>query len=762
VTGDASGRAPQDPPAVPPAAKQEQTDFNGTRETRAYERLVGVLEVAGYDVRPSGPRKAQAQCPAHDDGEPSLSLAGIDDSVLVYCHAGCKTTDVVKALGLRMADLFDSERGTKYQYVRSDGSPERTVTRSPDKKFRQKNAPKGEASVLFRLPQVIGAVECGLPVYVVEGEKDVLALESLGAIATTAPMGSSNWQRVDASPLYDADVIVVPDQDPAGERWAEQVRDSLNGKAASLRFCRAASGKDAADHVAAGHGLDDFVHVKVEPTRLDIGNTFEAAEWLRQEVGRQGTPLAGLFRRGGELVHTPRIDEDGYVPLLDDEHSEDGPAQVRPVDAARLRSWVTFKYPCVKWSATTEDWLPAAFPHDSATLVVNAVELAEALLPLAGVTHTPMLRKDGSVLWEEGYDAASARLYLPDRGMKLAEVPDVPTGAQVQDAYDLISRMIQDFPFNTEHDEANYVALLFTPLLRVLVPPPYPLGLIHAHQPGSGKGYLAMILRTLHGGALRTLPESNAEFRKQITSILSVTTAPVVQFDNVHKLASAAFDALLTTEVWSDRPLGVTADFTGQNDRLWIATGNNVAIGGDLLRRVRWVSIDPNVPNPEQRTDFAIEDLPSWVRKNRGELLAALLTLLRAWVVDGKPLGREVGSDSFANWTRTVQGVLAVAGWSGTVGHVETVQHESNDDDAEWGVFLAEARRLFGDQPWPVRELLEHLDLDLDAMPADMSVHSAKSAGMWLKNRKGRWAGGYALRAGGDKNGTTLWRVHQE
>lgn len=66
--------------------------------------------------------------------------------MLVYCHAGCATADVVKELGLGLRDLFDSERGAKYQYERADGSPERTVTRSPDKKFRQNNAPKGEAS----------------------------------------------------------------------------------------------------------------------------------------------------------------------------------------------------------------------------------------------------------------------------------------------------------------------------------------------------------------------------------------------------------------------------------------------------------------------------------------------------------------------------------------------------------------------------------------------------------------------------------------
>lgn len=752
MSNKAADRHKDGPPHEPASSASKG---NSVVWATAYDRLLDALADAGCDVSSQGNRSAQAQCPAHDDDNPSLSVTGIEGSVLLCCHAGCETAEVLTELGLELRDLYDSEKGATYTY------PDRTVTRSPDKKFRQYGAPKGQPTQLFRLPRVLDAVEVGLPVFVVEGEKDVLALESLGAVATTAPMGSSNWRKVDASPLYCADVVAVVDQDAAGERWAEQVRDSLEGKAASLRFCRAAVGKDAADHVAAGYGPGDFLDLKVESSRLDVSNPAEAADWLRQEVGQQGTPLAGLFRRGGGIVHTPRIGEEGYVPLVDEDEwpgRDDGPAQVREVDAARLRSWVQFSYQVEKWQETQSQWVSAVFPADAAALVVNAVELAPALRPLAGVTHTPTLRADGTVLSAEGYDSASALLYLPERGLTVVRVPDEPSVLETETARDLISEMLAGFDFNTEHDRAHYLALLFTPLLRVMVPPPYPLGLIHAHQPGSGKSLLAWILRTLHGGALRPLPENQAEFRKQITSILSVTTAPVVQFDNVHKLDSATLDAVLTTDVWSDRPLGATADVTARNDRLWIATGNNVTIGGDLLRRVRWTSIDPNVPHPEQRTDFAIPDLKAWVRKRKGELLGALLTLLRAWVLAGKPLGPEVGSDDYAFWTQNVQGVLGVAGWSGIIGHPDTLQQEGTDEDTEWGAFLGELRRLFGDAKWTARDLVGRLDLDPEAVPADMNTGSARAVGMWLRNRQGRWAGGFCLRSAGGRD-ANVWQV---
>jgi hypothetical protein len=46
-------------------------------------------------------------CPGHRDREPSLDVAeGDDGRALLYCRAGCNTSDILRALGLRYADLF--------------------------------------------------------------------------------------------------------------------------------------------------------------------------------------------------------------------------------------------------------------------------------------------------------------------------------------------------------------------------------------------------------------------------------------------------------------------------------------------------------------------------------------------------------------------------------------------------------------------------------------------------------------------------------
>lgn len=49
-----------------------------------------------------------AQCPAHEDDQPSLRVKEADDGrVLLFCLAGCRTAQIVADLGLEMRDLFE-------------------------------------------------------------------------------------------------------------------------------------------------------------------------------------------------------------------------------------------------------------------------------------------------------------------------------------------------------------------------------------------------------------------------------------------------------------------------------------------------------------------------------------------------------------------------------------------------------------------------------------------------------------------------------
>ncbi|NIL59928.1 hypothetical protein HCB18_26160 [Salinispora arenicola] len=513
---------------------------------------------------------------------------------------------------------------------------------------------------------------------------------------------------------------------------------------------------------------------------IEVTNPAVAADWLRSEAGRGR--LAGLFRRLDAVVHTPREGEDGYMPLSDSEMNNDGPAQVRPVNDSSLASRITYTYGCYRMVKKGEDWEPvqATYPRPAARIPLDVPDMLPNLRTLRGVIHTPIVRPDGSLLEAPGYDPATGLLHLPEPGLTVPRVPDQPTDSDIRDAAKLLLEMIDGFPFVNPHHRANYLGTLLTPLLRALTPPPYKLHAIEAHQPGSGKTLLANLSRHIHGGVFRAeMPDDDTELRKQITAILSITTGPVVVLDNVSgALKSSTLAGLLTTDLWDDRPLGSTAWTRSTNDRLWTVTGNNISIGGDLPRRAIRTIIDPGQPNPELRTGFAITNLEAWVKERRGELLCALLTLVRAWVAAGKPLPVERASDSYAQWIRTVDGILSVTGIDGRFDDVST-QVEVGTDDDEWSVFLAAAFKAYKDQIWTAKELLGDVDagnlitpglISAEALPDELATKASKhpkgpvgiskSLGRWLTNREGRWAGDLAVRCvGKDREGINQWQI---
>jgi hypothetical protein len=271
----------------------------GTVNTTAYERLCDAL---GDRLARDDGHKAAARCPAHEDGTPSLSITAIEGQALVYCHAGCQTIDVLAALELTMADLYDTRRGADYRYDNG-----RVVHRKLDKTFPQSGTDKPPE--LYHLAKVKEAIAGGKPVFVVEGEKDVHALESAGVVATCGPMGAGKWDKIDPAPLYGGKILIVADQDDTGRKHAADVLASLDGKADAAVYAPKA-GNDAADHIAAGHGPADFVPVPVPvPRGEERGTPLYVNVRALLDGGLPKPPAPALLRRddGNALLYAEQV-----------------------------------------------------------------------------------------------------------------------------------------------------------------------------------------------------------------------------------------------------------------------------------------------------------------------------------------------------------------------------------------------------------------------------------------------------------------------
>jgi hypothetical protein len=528
----------------------------------------------------------------------------------------------------------------------------------------------------------------------------------------------------------------------------------------------------------------------VQVPRLLVTSAADLAYWLQNALG--ASTLSGYFLRMGQVVHTPRVDELGYVePKAGAD--DNGPVQIQAVTAAQLAAKIQYAYACYKEvdekdadgkKTGQKREVPALFPLEAAKRATDAPEAMVMLRGLAGVTETPMVRADGSILDKPGYDAATRFLFLPGQGVKVPAVPERPSPADITDAVEVLNEMTAGFPWDSPDDRANYYGFLLTPLLRLVTPPSYKMFGITAHQPGSGKTLLADVATILHGGVLRSeMPEDEPEMRKQTTSILSTTSAPIVHIDNVTGvLKSSTLAGLLTAgQPLQDRELGSSRMITTVNDRVWVVTGNNLSLGGDLVRRTIVIQIDPNMANPETR-DFAIKDLKAWTAENRNLILWALLVMIRAWVAEGMPAADRKQSDSFATWEAAVAGILGVCGVPGAFDAQSGQKAATGGDDDGLGQVLERVWSWHQGEEWSVAEVLgdtQHTPLgdfvneSRDWLPSVVLDRLARSEpggrktfGIWLRNRLGRWVTAsdghsYVIReAPKDRNGAR-WKIER-
>ena len=280
-----------------------------------------------------------ARCPAHEDAKASLSITeGTDQPVVLACMAGCDSAVILDKLSLTWKDLCASREDAPaphddawtpagpavavYPYHDENGRLLFEVLRARGKKFFQRIPdPKARSGwtyrlgdtrrVLFHLPKLLEDIASGMPVFIVEGEKDVLALERAGCTATCNPGGAGKWREEYSAFLRDAIVHIVADRDEPGQRHARQVFASLLGVAAGVEIVEPAGEglpdgrkiKDAADHLEAGFTPADFV-----VTRQEHDDAPDLAPDLHEFLAVEDEPydwlIPHVIERGDRLIWT--------------------------------------------------------------------------------------------------------------------------------------------------------------------------------------------------------------------------------------------------------------------------------------------------------------------------------------------------------------------------------------------------------------------------------------------------------------------------
>lgn len=405
--------------------------------------------------------------------------------------------------------------------------------------------------------------------------------------------------------------------------------------------------------VSSLHDTDEDRRPEIWPTAEIATTVTEAVEALRADPE--------IFVRGGALTRVIACDGTDPGAVERDVGAPVMRRAVSPWITERLSLHARFMKMKSQGRGEAKEEVPVQMsPPGWIAAHVLARETWPGYRRLSGVVTSPTMRRDGSVVQEPGYDAASGLLYLPRCAYR--RVPLSPTPADAAAARDRLLEIIDDFPME-DLARAGWLALLFTLCARELVEGGTPLFAVDAPTPGSGKG---LAVRTTHVTAFghdiahMSLPPTDEELRKQITTTL-LGGDPAVLLDNVGvQLGGDSLEAIITAPLWKVRLLGKNEDSGALVPRLvWIAAGNGLEFVGDMGRRTLRIRIDTRHESPEERDDYkhpergGEDKLLAWVRENRADLVVDALTVLRAWHVAGRP-GDVRRWGSFESWASTI------------------------------------------------------------------------------------------------------------
>ena len=224
-----------------------------------------------------------------------------------------------------------------------------------------------------------------------------------------------------------------------------------------------------------------------------------------------------------------------------------------------------------------------------------------------------------------------------------------------------------------------------------------------------------------------------------------------------------------TQQILRIRLLGQSRNIDAPSNACLFATGNNLAIAGDMTRRALLCSLDPQVERPELRT-FSTSPLQT-ARDNRGTYVGAALTIMRAYHRAGCPGGVDP-LGSFERWCRRVRDALI---WVGLTDPCTTIEKVRKSDPrltaliavVEQWYFTAGTKRL------TVRQLVEQaneapdLKETLATVAGDGGPINNKRLGKWLAANADRYVSigeGLTRRnakvvAAGISLGSALWRI---
>jgi putative DNA primase/helicase len=405
------------------------------------------------------------------------------------------------------------------------------------------------------------------------------------------------------------------------------------------------------------------------------------------------------------------------------------------------------------------------------------------------IITAPTLREDGTILDQPGLDKTG--IYYDPRGVSFPTIPQRPTQADARAALNQILDSVREVPFviedgGTSMSRSIFFSAVLTGLIRASLPTA-PLHAFSAPAAGSGKSILVNYVAYLMTGNVACIiaqGQTEEETEKRLGTALRYGDQ-IVSIDNCTQPIEGEFLCQAVTEpLLGLRILGKSERQKIANTALYTATGNNLVVVADMVRRTLRCTIDPNHEHPEDRT-FTTPRPDLLAATKRAELVVAGLTVLRAYWCAGRP-AQATPLGSLEGWSMTVRDCLI---WLGEADPCESIKitREEDPERLKVATLLRQWHEVIGSEPIRVDDLIEKV---YERKPVRMTMGMAQTAtnvgafenpglldaltavcdngigrldkqgvGNWLRGQKNKITDGYQVLKGTAHNGYPRWRV---
>ena len=376
-----------------------------------------------------------------------------------------------------------------------------------------------------------------------------------------------------------------------------------------------------------------------------------------------------IYQTGGRIVHPLRLDK---ASDQDGVRRSAGALLLRSISPLRFREYCLAHISFGRM-VTTKSGKRMEIPNAPPVQLANHSLAREDMWRFAiinGITETPTLRADGSLLAAEGFDAASG-LLVDLNGVQFPPIQDAPTKAEAIAALATIKELLVGFPFVPDNPSKPGVSasasVALSAILTVLVRRTLrsaPLHGFSAPTMGTGKTLLGDVVSMIGTGRPATAMSQGHDETEDEKRLLGALMRGdvLLLIDNVHRpICGDTLCTIMTQQTWQGRLLGENRQIHVPTNVLVLATGNNLTIAGDMTTRTLISRLDAGVEQPETRR-FDV-DLKLGVPARRPQIVAAGLTVLRSFIAAGRPGLNEVEPfGRFEDWSILVRGALVWLG----------------------------------------------------------------------------------------------------